>query len=157
VAFKEAVEQTPHLQDAWKSGLGALRRRDKPHVVAEDTRLLTGSAYVDKALETVEPHAHRWDYAIGYRHTNLQDEWLYWVEIHTASDGEIGVVLEKLRWLQDWLLRDGRRLNQFAREFVWISSGPTMFTRTSPQQRRFALLELQYKGRVFKIPKKRPE
>jgi hypothetical protein len=78
------------------------------------------------------------------------------VEIHTASDGEVNVVLDKLRWLKNWLAGSGHLLNQFEREFIRISSGATSFTLTSPQQKQFAILGLQHKGRVLRIPDERP-
>jgi hypothetical protein len=95
VTFEEALEQTPHLQGAWRVGLQALRSQDRPHIDPEDPRKLSGSAYVDEALQQVPEHAnaHRWDFAIGYKHTNRAKEWIYWVEVHTATESEVNVVL----------------------------------------------------------------
>ena len=157
MTFKVAVEQTPQLAGAWEKGLEALRAEDKPHIKAEDTRKLAGSADVDKALRKIEPNAHRWDFAIGYQHSNRTKECVYWVEIHTASDREVSKVLDKLRWLKSWLASDGRALARFERDFIWVSSGVTSFTLTSPQQKQFALLGLQHKGRVLRIPNKRAD
>jgi len=137
-------------------GLGALRAQDRPHVVAQNTRLLQGSANVDSALQKQEPNAHRWDFAIAYRHTNRRNDCIYWVEMHTAIDKEVKVVLDKLRWLRNWLTGGGKLLNQFERDFIWASSGATSFTLTSPQVKQFAQLGLQHKGRVLHIPNKRP-
>jgi len=117
-----AVSKTPHLQNAWMQGLGALRAQDRPHVVPEDPRLLKGSADVDGALQAHEPNAHRWDFAIGHRHANQQKDCIYWVEIHTANDKAVNVVLDKLHWLRAWLGGAGNLLNQFERDFVWVSS-----------------------------------
>ncbi len=135
------------------TGLGALRARDKPHVDAQDTRRLRGSVYIDEALKKRPPHAsaNRWDFAIAYHHTNRSKECIYWLEIHTASDSEVNVVLAKLQWLQEWLRGDGRELSRFERDFIWVSSGPTSFTLTSPQQKRFALIGLQHKGAILRI------
>ena len=147
---------TPHLQNAWTPGLGALRAQDRPHVVPEDPRRLMGSADVDSALRAHEPNAHRWDFAVGHRHTNRQKDCVYWVEIHTANDKEVKVVLDKLRWLKSWLARPGSLLNQFERDFVWVSSGSTSFTLGAPQRKTFAQLGLQHKGKVLRIPTLRP-
>ena len=152
MTFKGAVAKTPHLQNAWRNGLGALRAQDKPHVVPEDPRLLKGSADVDSALQASEPDAHRWDFAIGYRHTNQQKDWIYWIEIHTANDKEVKVVLAKLHWLKDWLAGAGNLLNGFRRDYIWVSSGATSFTLNAPQLKQFAQLGLQHKGRVLRIP-----
>jgi hypothetical protein len=101
VTFKEAVEQTPEIRQAWQSGLGALRRADKEHVDAEDTRLVTGSVDVDRTLKEAYPNDNRWDYAIGHRPMNLASEVAYWVEVHPASDGDAKVVLAKLEFPAD--------------------------------------------------------
>lgn len=77
---------------------------------------------------------------------------VYWVEIHTANDKEIKVVLDKLRWLRAWLKGDGVLLSRFERDFVWVSSGATSFTLSSPQLKQFAQLGLQHKGSVLRIP-----
>jgi hypothetical protein len=133
------------------SGLGALRARDKPHVAPENPRHLKGSADIDSALQRHQPNAHRWDYAIAYRHTDRQEDCIYWIETHTANDKEVEVVLEKLRWLRTWLAGDGFLLNRFERDFVWVSSGATSFTLGAPQLKQFAQLGLQHKGGVLRI------
>jgi hypothetical protein len=155
--FKDVVEATPNLKGAWKVGLGALRAVDKPHIQAEDTRRLTGSADIDKALEKKDPQAHRWDFAIAYQHTNRKLEYIYWVEIHTGSHSEVSFVLNKLRWLRGWLKTDGKELAEFEREFIWISSGATTFSLNAPKKKQFALLGLQHKGKVLKIPDTHPD
>ena len=88
MSFKKAVKATPTLENAWMPGLGALRPQDRPHIVAEDTRLLTGSVDVDIAFQQLQPNANRWDFAIGYRHSNRNRDCIYWVEIHTAINKE---------------------------------------------------------------------
>lgn len=151
MTFKKAVEKTPHLEDAWRPGLQALRASDKAHVEVEDARHLAGSADIDAALASVQPHAHRWDYGIGYKARRNASERVYWVEVHPASSKEVKSVLDKLRWLKDWLEGEGRALGTLAREFVWVSTGKTSFTLTSPQQKRFAQLGLRHTGRVLRI------
>jgi len=156
MSFKQAVEGTPHLQDAWMRGLGALRAQDRRHIAPENPRQLKGSADVDSALRDHEPNAHRWDFAIGYRHANRRHDCVYWVEIHTADDQQVGVVLRKLEWLRAWLAAPSNLLNRLERDFVWVSSGATLFTLGAPQLKKFAQLGLQYKGRVLRIPSVRP-
>ena len=151
MTFKSAVSQTPHLAAAWIPGLGALRAQDRLHIDPEHPRQLTGSVDIDGALQQLHPNAHRWDFAIGYRHTNRKKDCIYWVEVHTANQKEVDVVLKKLRWLQTWLAGDGILLSRFERDFVWVSSGPASFTLGSPQLKRFAQLGLQYRGRVLRI------
>jgi hypothetical protein len=156
VSFKKAVTKTPHLENAWKPGLRALRAQDRPHLEPEDTQLLRGSVDVDSALQGEQANAHRWDFAIGYRHANWQKDFVYWVEVHTANDKEVKVVLNKLRWLKNWLVGEGKFLNAFKRDFVWVSSDATTFTLDAPQSKQFAQLGLLHKGRVLRIPSVRP-
>jgi hypothetical protein len=157
VTFRKAVEQTPNLDGAWRPGLQALRAEDKPHVKPQDPRRLRGSADIDTALQPKEPNANRWDFAIGYQHKTHQGEFIYWVETHTGSDDQIRVVLRKLEWLKAWLRQDGQRLARFARDFVWVSSGYTLFTKGSAQVKTLAQKGLIYSGAVLRIPNDRPE
>jgi hypothetical protein len=152
VIFKKAVRVTPHLENAWWPGLQAMRTQDRPHVAAQDPNRLKGSVDVDGALQAQQPTANRWDFAIAYRHENRQKDCVYWVEIHTANDKEVKVVLKKLRWLRQWLNDGGALLKQFERDFIWVSSGPTSFTLTTPYLKQFAELGLQHRGRVLRIP-----
>jgi len=154
VTFRKAVKETPSVADAWRRGLGALRGVDKKHVDAENTRRLRGSVDVDTALKATCPGDPRWDYAIGHRPANFATEIVYWVEIHPASTGEVNAVLQKLAWLKAWLRESAPQLDALRRAFIWVSSGKTSFTLSSPQQKRIAQQGLQHKGRVFKIPSK---
>jgi hypothetical protein len=79
-------------------------------------------------------------------------EIVYWVEVHPASQGEVKVVLAKLQWLRTWLNNEANKLDSMNRQFIWVSSGKTSFTLSSPQRKQFVLHGLQHKGRVFKIP-----
>jgi len=148
--FEKAVEQTEHLQGCWRPGLQALRDKDKPHVVAEDTRRLTGSVDIDTAYEPVDPNANRWDFAIAYQHTNRTAEVVYFIEPHTADDSEVETAIKKANWLRQWLRGKGYRLAKFERGdyFYWIASGATEFTRHSESKRkRMAAAGLKCVGR----------
>lgn len=154
---RQAADATPHLNGKWESGLRALRAEDRPHIRAADTRAITGSVDVDSALARLPEHAqaNRWDFAIGYQHEDRDEECLYWVELHTASDSQVEVVLAKLRWLLRWLQGDGKALDSFERDFVWVSSGSTHYTLNGPQRRAFADLALRQTGGILRIPNQR--
>jgi hypothetical protein len=151
MTFKEAIEKTPNLESAFRVGLQALRSEDKPHIEAEDTRRLCGSADVDSALLKSQPNANRWDFAIGYDHKNRVQHVIYWVELHTGSDAEVKVVIAKAKWLLNWLKTDGAELNRFERDIVWVSSGATRFTLTAPQEKQMAEAGLTHKGLMLRI------
>lgn len=151
MSFKSAVEKTPQLEDAWQPGLQALRAEDKPHIHPEEPQRLRGSVDIDAALQKAEPNANRWDFAIAYQHSNEPDEFLYWVELHSASDSQVKVVIRKAVWLLDWLRNGGKSLNSFKREIIWISSGATSFTRAAPQRRQMAQVGLVHRGSHLQI------
>lgn len=134
-----------------------MRAQDRPHIRPKDTRLLRGSADIDAAHQALSPNENRWDFAIGVRHANWGEDFIYWVEIHTANDKEVGVVLRKLEWLKRWLVSDGQLLDKFERDFIWVSSGATAFTADGPQSKRFAEKGLLYAGRVLRIASNRPK
>ena len=156
MTFRQAVGQTPRLKGTWKAGLGALRAEDKPHIKPEDPKRLRGSVDVDTALQQSEPNAHRWDFAIAYQHTNRTNEFIYWVETHTGSDNQISTVLDKLAWLKKWFRAGGRTLAKFAREIVWVASGPTTFTKGATQVKILATKGVRYSGSVLRIPNTHP-
>ncbi len=153
MTFKDAVEQTTGLGEAYCRGLRALRSQDRTHVDAQDTQRLSGSVDLDSVLQADQPNDPRWDYGVGHRPSNLNGrEMIYWIEIHPATDGEVKVVIGKLQWLKQWLSSSARKLNAMHREFVWLSSGKTSLTLTAPQRKKMALEGLQHKGGHFRIP-----
>jgi hypothetical protein len=155
VSFKRAVRRIPQVRDAHRPGLQALRAEDRPHVKAQNPRQLTGSVDIDQALETMDPHGHRWDYAIAYKHSNRAGEVVYWLELHTATDSQVNIVIEKAKWLLNWLRDAGRPLALFERDIVWLSSGATSFTLTAPQRKQMAQVGLMHRGRFLHISERR--
>ena len=153
--FQQATESTPGLEAAYQVGLQALRAEDRPHINAGNTRSLRGSVDIDAAFQTIEPHANRWDFAIAYKHANRTAECVYWVEMHTAADSEVKVVIKKAMWLRNWLKNTGKLLANFECDIVWVSSGATSFTLSAPQQKQMAQVGLQHRGSVLRIPDKR--
>lgn len=153
-----AVAVTPHLKGHWRPGLQALRAEDRPHVQPDDPRRLRGSVNVDSALKKVPEHAqaHRWDFAIGFQHTNRTVEFVYWVETHTGSDNQVRVVLEKFKWLRRWLQGDGKELAKLECDFVWAPSRATSFTKGARQVRELAGMGLRYTGSGLRIPNAHP-
>lgn len=153
--FQQAVRKIPALKTAWCPGLQALRAEDKPHIEAEAPRKLTGSVDVDTAYQKLMPRSHRWDFGIAFQHSNFDKEVVYWVELHTASDSQVKVVINKAQWLLEWLKGQGKPLAGFEKEIVWVSSGATTFTRSSPQRKLMAQAGLHHVGGKLRIPTKR--
>ena len=156
LTFKEAVNRTPLLGVAWQPGLQALRAEDKPHISPEDPRFLTGSVDIDAAYLAADPNGNRWDFAIGYRHTNRTEEVIYWVELHTGSSSEIKVVIKKAQWLLTWFKGSGKKLAAFERDILWVSSGATKLSPSAPQKKQMAQAGLRQVGGQLRIPNNRP-
>jgi len=155
-AFKEAVQATPDLENSWRLGLQALRAEDKPHIVPEDSRKLAGSVDIDAAFQEADPNGNRWDFAIGYQHENRTNEVIYWVELHTASDSQIKVVIKKAQWLLAWFKGAGKNLAAFERDILWVSSGATRLSPSAPQRKQMAQAGLRQVGGKLRILDKRP-
>jgi hypothetical protein len=150
MTFRQEVAATPAIAIAYRPGLRALRATDRARVSAARPRALRGSIDLDGALANAYPDARRWDYGIGVAES--AGEKVYWAEVHPARDDEVGVMREKLDWLREWLRDTGRRLNRLPREFVWVASGASAITPSSPKLRKLATEGLVFKGRHFRIP-----
>ncbi len=107
--FRRAVSETSEICDAWRPGLQALKAADRPRVTALNTRSLSGSVDLDGALVGKHPGANRWDYGIGSKRPGAGGEYVYWVEVHPASDREVAAMLRKVSWLKGWLQASDRR------------------------------------------------
>ncbi len=152
MTFRQAVEETSDIDAAYEKGLQALRTRDRRRIAAEDTCRISGSVNLDSALRRRFPDKPRWDYAVGYRPVNLDDEIVYWIEIHPANSGEIQVVLQKLSWLKTWLQQCAPSLCRLKAAYIWVSSGKTTLSPTALQRKKMALSGLRHKGSYFCIP-----
>ncbi len=134
--FKAAVHATTNLGGAYESGLQALAPVDRKRISVADSKRLCGSVNLDAALRT-GAHANEnvWDYGVCY---TTRNQGVYWIEVHPASDRGVTDLRNKLAWLKAWLDGDGHHLRPLTAAYVWISSGKTTFTRTSPAARRLA-------------------
>ncbi len=133
MAFKDAVEQTPQISDAYKSGLLALGGYSSK-VVVPDYRLLGGSVDVDAATMALYPNDNRWDYAFDY------DGEVFFIEVHSANTSETSTVLRKLEWLKVWLREQAPKLNRLIGKrippFYWVQSKGFALPTHTPQYRQ---------------------
>lgn len=150
MTFRAAVEATPEIAGAFRVGLRAVRAVDREKLSVQRPRALRGSIDLDGALADTYHDAHRWDYGIGV--AQGRKDKVFWTEVHPARDSEIGVILNKLNWLRDWLRDSGMALNGLPREFIWIATGAIAITPRSPGLRKLATNGLVFKGGHFKIP-----
>lgn len=134
--FHDAVQGTSEIAAGLKAGLQAVTSAHRSSISAGETRRITGSVDIDAALEPLEPHANRWDYAIGYRITSRQDK-VFFVEFHRAKSSEVSKVLAKKQWLEEWMC--GKPVDRLRpRQFVWLSAGGISIPPNAPQRRRLS-------------------
>ena len=160
MTFREAVEDAPPpLNGAYREGIQALEHRHRGRVTCGDSRRLTGSIDLDKALAREPYHAKapRWDYGVGYRPKNGPEQ-AVWVAVHSATTKEVSAVLRKLEWLRDWLNGDAEQLRRMTnaaaedRRFVWIASANVRIPRNSPQARRLSASGIGKVARHLSLP-----
>lgn len=107
------------LQGAVQSGLKALGR-NSTRVVVGKPRKVTCSVALDEALESLHPNDPRWDYGIGL--VDGPRRTIAWVEVHTATSGEVSAVLAKLDWLKKWLNGNADACGRAASSFHWVAT-----------------------------------
>lgn len=144
MSFRTAVGRTPAVQARFRDGLQAVKSADRDRLRFRDTHCLRGSVDLDEALEDTHPNDPRWDYAIGLRSRNRRNETVLWLEIHPASSLHVGEVLNKLRWLKDWLANDAPALKAMPGLFRWVATGSIAFRRGSRQERQIAEQGLRF-------------
>lgn len=129
ITFQEAVTRTPDVSNAYERGLRALGQYSSK-VQLGDTRQCEGSIDIDGATVAIYPGANRWDYSISYKGE------VYFVEVHTASTGEVSTVLRKLDWLKQWLHTHAPLINSLKTKgnpFYWIHTNGLHILPTSAQ------------------------
>jgi hypothetical protein len=132
MTFKEAVEQTPQVAEAYKVGILAFGDYSSK-VVVPDNRLLGGSVDIDAATVKIYPNDNRWDYAFDYNGE------AFFIEVHSASTSETLTVMSKLKWLKIWLREQAPKIDQLKSSiippFYWVQSKRYALPPHTPQYR----------------------
>lgn len=105
MSFKNAVREAPSpVHEAYRVGKRGLKREHRRLITCSEDRRITGSMDLDSSLARESRFANdpRWDYGLGYETTDGRER-AVWVEVHSATTGEVSKVLQKLQWLRDWL------------------------------------------------------
>ena len=161
MSFERAVRaEQPPVNGAYREGKLALEKKHRKLVTCEDPQRLTGSIDLDSALARQPGYANdaRWDYGLGYRPAAKKREQAVWIEIHSATTGEVAAVLKKLRWLQDWLNAGAGRLKQMTDRadpdirFVWIANDGVNIPQNSRQARQLSQSAIKKPRRQLSLP-----
>lgn len=154
MTFQQAVQQaSPPVNTAYQPGLQALSKRARVKLTYRDPQKLTGSIDLDRAVANVYPNSPRWDYGLGIADASGREQAL-WIELHPATTSEIGVVLQKLAWLENWLRTYGKALRQLTKPgaFYWLATDGVHIQRGSPQARRLSQSGLKAPCRQLSLP-----
>jgi hypothetical protein len=119
-AFQVAVENTVEVKDGFCFGLQAIKHANRSKVSAADTKKLQGSLDIDTQTKSLYPNDTRWDYALSY------EDKIYYVEIHPAETTEIDTVVNKIKWLKNWLKTKATEINKLPKAehpYTWVQSG----------------------------------
>ncbi len=134
--LETAVAQTADVAGHFRNGIQAVKGVYHSKIQTKESRMLTGSVDIDTATQTLYPNANRWDYAIEY------DDKTYFVEFHPASTGNVGEMIEKLKWLNWWLREKAPHINDLKPKHTspchWVATGSIQILNTSRQYKLLA-------------------
>jgi hypothetical protein len=144
--FKSALDDTDDLKDGFQKGLKALKG-DSHMVTVTDGKKLMGSVDIDECTKYLYPNDARWDYAIGYGKN------AYFVEVHPANTSNVNEMINKAKWLDNWLKYKACHLAQLRKDKAnyWIPSGKVKILPNSAQYRNMAKCNLIIKSVPFNI------
>ena len=128
--LNQAADRTEDIKGAFQKGLKALKGEYRTKIVCTDTKKLTGSVDIDLATKDLYPTESRWDYAIEYKGKT------FFVEIHPADTTEVQSVINKLRWLINWLKNKAPEVNALKhgdKPFHWVFTKDCHILKTSKQ------------------------
>jgi len=113
-------------------------------LACNNPRRFRGSVELDGTLRAAFPNANRWDYGVGFAQSRSK-EVAVWVEVHSATEGEVEVILRKLLWLKNWLRNSASSLNQLTERtdgssaFFWVATDAGV--SITPKSRKAKLLQ----------------
>lgn len=140
--LRAALRPTSSLLAGVENGMGAFLARDRALIALKERPKIGDSLDLDAALREAFPNANRWDYVFSVPGTGK----LIALEPHTARDAEISVLIAKKRHAATQLrahLQNGYGVS----DWLWVSHGPTAFTRMEQATRRVAQAGIKYLGR----------
>ena len=119
LSFKEAVALTPDVATNYCCGIDAFGEY-RSKIKVPDTTKINGSLDIDESTKKIYPNDNRWDYAICY------NEEVFYIEVHSAITSEVTRMINKLKWLKNWLVSQAPEINKLTTKtkepFYWVQS-----------------------------------
>ena len=143
-SFNDAVSKCAEIKDALKPGLSALKGSSKVVRVA-NTKLIDGSVDIDEAVRDKYPEDSRWDFVVGYANE------AFFIEVHPAATSNVDEMVNKVKWLKDWLASSASDLRKLHKKdvYYWVPSGRVSILKGSVQDRKIAANHLMIKNPII--------
>lgn len=133
--FRDAVAATDDLKGCFRKGLKALGAHSAKIDLA-NTRLCSGSVFIDGCLSSQYPDVSRWDYLFSYKGK------IYFIEVHPAQSSEVDEMIKKLNWLKHWLNTKAPAINKLkatdTTPYYWVATSGVNLPAHTRQYRKAA-------------------
>jgi hypothetical protein len=117
--------------------------------VQATTLQVADSLDFDAAALAAAPQANRWDYVLGMKAARGSGT-LVAVEVHSATDGEVSVVIAKKTHSKPHL--EGQlKPGVVVERWIWLASGSVRFSPNSKYRRLLAQNRIEFEGRNLKL------
>lgn len=146
--FEALVSKIPEIRSCFQPGLRGLGR-NSGKIEVSNSRGLDGSVNLDECTKKIYPSQNRWDYIVGYQKK------IYFFEIHPASSSHIDTMINKKKWLMDWVNKNGKIIKNHIggqKAYQWIATGRVGITRNSSQARKLAQNGITFPNTKGKLP-----
>lgn len=121
--IQSALKEESELNTKLKKGIQAVKSGDKKFIAVNLRTRFSDSIDIDEAFRKTHGKQNRWDYLLGDSRNNK----IVGLEPHSATDGEISVVINKRKSCRAQLgphLKQGSNVSAW----FWVASGKIDFT-----------------------------
>jgi hypothetical protein len=140
--LRAALRSNSQLLPQVADGIAALRKEHRALLEEGLKPDLADSLDLDAGLQAAHPQENRWDYLLGHG----PSEEVVALESHTATDGEVAVLIAKREAARRQLgahLRDGAGPSAW----IWVTEGRVGFAPTEKARRRLDQAGITFAGR----------
>lgn len=138
---RRALRPESRLISEVEDGLGAVQGGHRQYLDVAIRADFADSLEADEALRSGNDQENRWDYLLGHG----PSQQVIALEPHSASDGEIGVVIDKRNAARVQLrehLREGATISKW----LWVASGKVHFANTERVRLRLDQNGIEFVG-----------
>jgi hypothetical protein len=145
LTLSEALISGSSLHDQIVTGIGSVKKSDRKLIDPSVRPLFGDGVDLDAATAAEFPQAHRWDYVLSIPSKDK----LIGIEPHSASDGEVRVVIKKKQNAQGFL-RSHLKPKHSVAEWHWVTRGKVGFSRMDPVVRALNQNGIRFAGRSLR-------